>query len=433
MAGKTLFQYLLEGISEEERGYSEWKVENLLSDICPDTTLWQKKITELSGGYQRLAAVARGVINDPGLLLIDEPTNYLDLENVIFLEQWLMNEVKMPYLFVSHDREFLDNCTNRTLTLRKGQVIDHRLPYSQSKEAILVKDEADAVQRNLEETEIARIRESIKRLRVFGQGRKARIMGRRADKMERNKTDVYVEDNRKLSLSQEEIRANTMLSIENYPVTTPSGVLLFTVRNLHISRNDRAVLLGQNGAGKTMFINHIMRAAAEPTDIKNNKGERTLLRFNPQIKIGYFDQQLESLDQDRSISEVVNRIEGVTKNKAAGELVAAGFPFAIQNKKVAQLSPGEKARIMFLKLKLEKANFFVLDEPSNHLDIEGQEELEAELQSDRNSCIFISHDRRLVENTANRFLMIKCGVLTEISEPDVFYKAVAIKLKGRQK
>lgn len=421
MRGKFFYDYLLEGINAEERDYSSWRVDTVLTDLCPDTTLWYKKLEELSGGYQRLAAIARGVLSDPQVLFIDEPTNYLSIENILALEQWLNNEVKVPYLFVSHDREFLDNCTNRTLLLRNKGLIDKKMPYTNAMTAILQKDEADARQRQLEEAEIERIRKSAEKMRRLGLARQAKIREKRADKKEQNKTEYYVKEKRKLDLDNSQIRSNVMLTVSNFDIFTPDNRFLFRINDFVVLKNDRVALLAPNGTGKTTFIKYLMKSIHEPIEQKNPDGELVQMKFNIHSEIGYFDQQLKVLPDNKTINQAIASIDGVSQQCATKELINAGFPFDVQNKKIGSLSPGERARTMFVYLKVLKSNFFILDEPSNHLDIDGQDDLENALQSGSNTCIFVSHDRRLIENVATRFVTIKNGRLVELYSAEDFF------------
>ena len=179
---KTFTQYLLEGIPAEERDYSAWKVEIALNEMNVPQEIRDFPLAHLSGGWQRIALITRAFMNEPNLILMDEPTNYLDLEKIFKLENLLLNVVKSSYIVISHDRKFLDKCTNRTLHLRGGQIISYKVPYSHARTCLLEEDLAAMKARENEEAEIERIRAAAKRIHIWSAGRNP-DMDRRAKAM----------------------------------------------------------------------------------------------------------------------------------------------------------------------------------------------------------------------------------------------------------
>lgn len=179
---------------------------------------------------------------------------------------------------------------------------------------------------------------------------------------------------------------------------------------------DRVALLGHNGAGKTTLIRQIM--AHYQTDRTGD-----VIKFNPRCEIGYYDQEMEYLDPSRTLMETLrDRCEG-TESQYKAALIKAGVPYLDLDKKVAVLSGGEKARLLFLVIKLNQPNFLILDEPTNHIDIQGKEELEAHILEANATVMITSHDRRFVDNIAERYVWIRAGELVEINDPAEFYES----------
>ncbi|MCL2629731.1 MAG: ATP-binding cassette domain-containing protein [Alphaproteobacteria bacterium] len=419
LENKTLRQALLDAIPVNERDYNAWKVETALEDIGAPSGLADKKISELSGGWRRLALIARANLSDPDLIIFDEPTNYLDLEKILHLENWFRANLKCPYLMVSHDRQFLDNTTNRTLTLRGGKIIDHKLSYSESRKVIIKRDILDAEKRAANINEIKRLESVAKRLIIWDRyTTKAKAIHTRVNRAKENLIEGHKEKTRDINLRQTAIRPNVILRVKDCDIKTPDGRQLFRISDLYVSRGDKIVLLGANGTGKTQCLSALVQAYDSETDAS--------AKFNPQVNLGYFDQNMDSLPGDKSISEHLSASTNLDDFGVRGALIKAGFPFNELDKKLSDLSFGERARYFFLLLHNLHKNFFILDEPTNHLDIDGQEKLESELLNNDNTCIFVSHDRRFVQNVASRFIMIEGGRLIEIDSPDIFYNKLLV-------
>lgn len=427
----TFYNYLLEALPEEERDYSFWKVDTTLEGLGVPEEIRNLKISQLSGGWQRLALIARANMEEPDLLLLDEPTNYLDVGKIFKLEKWLNEEVTTPFVVISHDRTFLDNCTKKTMHLRGGNLIVHNLPYSGAREQLLNEDLAAAKARQLEEAEITRIRNAAKRLHIWSNGRnpdmerRSKAIAHRADQLEEQKTEVYIAKKRELEFDQQSVRPNFLMTIHNMEVKTPDGRLLFKIPDMTVSRGDRIAILGMNGTGKTQLLKMLMRAYQEP--IYDKERDRSM-RFNPQVNIGYFDQHMANMPMKKSISSYIQTFVP-TVQEAAKHLVRAGFEYNTHNTELEKLSQGEKARLAFLGLKLGKHNFYIMDEPTNHIDIDGQEKFENSLADEGHTCIFVSHDRYMVSHIANRYFQIDKGILREVPSYENFYEQV-IKEEG---
>jgi ATPase subunit of ABC transporter with duplicated ATPase domains len=329
-------------------------------------------------------------------------------------------------LIVSHDREFLQRTTSRTLFLRADGAHSFAVPFVEAREALLHRDAADAVRRQLEGREIERLQKVAARYRVWGVKndkfhRRAKATEKRIDRIEAERTGAYSARERKLELHEGVIEAKIALRVQDYAVKVPDGSrTLFKIDRLAVAAGDRIALLGVNGSGKSTLLNQL--AAAFDPDLEHYDGQAPI-RFNPQARLTYFDQRMAELPLKMSLIDFLCAAEGATTREANAMLAKAGFPYARITGPIGNLSHGERARLSFLKMRLGKPNLYLLDEPTNHLDIEGQEDLEAQLEASDVACIFVSHDRYFTRTAATRFIEIRKGKLVEVEGPEEFFEA----------
>jgi ATPase subunit of ABC transporter with duplicated ATPase domains len=328
-------------------------------------------------------------------------------------------------LIVSHDREILDRVTERTLFLRSDGVHAFKTRFSIAREELLRRDAAAAARARLEEKEIRRLEQAAARYKVWAVknpdlNKRKKAVESRIARIEGERTQTYMARERKLELADGDIGARVALRLAGLDVTTPDGRKLIEIDQLTIAAGDRVAVLGANGAGKSTLL-ATLAAAFDPQ--RQHYDGTAPVRFNPACRLVYFDQALKDLPLGATIVDYVVEAEGVTERQAIRLLAQAGFAFARLGEKIGVLSHGERARIAFLKMKLLRPNFYLLDEPTSHLDIEGQEDLEGELEGTDTSCIFVSHDRFFTRTAATRFLEIRKRRLVEIDDPDAFFDA----------
>lgn len=428
----SLLDAVLDKIPREEQDFSQYKAEQLLDDLGFETKEYDFKVKDLSGGQQNRLMFARAVINAPNLILFDEPTNHLDLRSLMFFEAYLQN-MATSFVIISHDRAFLDAVTDRTLFLRDQTIYDFDMPFSKAKQALEAQDENAAARLRQEEKTIKQLSESARRLATWGKvydneklAAKAKTIEKRVEKLEASKTFVSRGSGLSLTLEVQTSRANRMLQIEQHQVLAPTDktreaapITLFNIEDFYIRPGDRIALLGHNGAGKTTLINELMYCFEDPS-------RQTSIRFNPQCDIGYYDQEINELDPALTLlGSLRANCAGKTENDFKAALIKAGFPYLDHNKKVSVLSGGEKARLMFLIIKLNAPNFLILDEPTNHIDIQGKEELETQILESNATVLITSHDRRFVDTIAQRYVLITDGALVEINDPTPFYRSAS--------
>jgi len=405
----------------------DWKVDILLDEIGVSPETAEQPFGALSGGWQRLLLIAAAArLEEPDILILDEPTNHLDLANINVLERWLTEETRLPMLIVSHDREFLDRVTTRTLFLRSDGTHAFKTPFVQAREELLRRDAAAATRRKLEDKEIKRLEAVAARYKVWGVKnsdfhKKQKTTEKRIARIQDTRAQVYASRERRLELNDGEIEAKIALRLHDLKVTTPDGArTLVTIDRLAVGAGERIALLGVNGAGKSMLLSALARAY-DPARVHYDG--QAAIRFNPACRLVYFDQRMQQLPPDSSPLEYLVQTKGATDAQAIGLLAKAGFEYKRIRDPILELSHGERSRLMFLRMKLVTPNFYLLDEPTNHLDIEGQEDLEAQLEETEVSCVFVSHDRYFTRSAATRFLEIRRGRLVEVEGPDEFFDA----------
>ena len=427
LADLTVREVLRRSLEKVGNGDDDWRIDVLLDEIGVAPGMADQAFGSLSGGWQRLLLIAgAAVLEEPDILILDEPTNHLDLSNIATLELWLTGAFDVPMLIVSHDREFLNRVTDRTLFLRSDGVHAFRTSFSQAREELLRRDAVAAAQRKLEDKEIKRLEAAAARYKIWAvrnpelNKRKAAIETRIA-RIEADRTDSYVARERKLELSDADIDAKVALRLNDVTITTPDGArTLMRIDRLTIAAGDRVAILGVNGAGKSTLL-RALAAAFDPA--RTHYDGQAAVRFNPATRLAVFDQSMRGLPLGSTLLDYVAAAPEANDRDAARLLAQAGFPFVRIQQPIRLLSYGERSRLMFLRLKLERPNLYLLDEPTNHLDIEGQEALEAELEQAEVSCLFVSHDRYFTRTAATRFLEIRKGRLIEVEGPDAFFDA----------
>jgi ATPase subunit of ABC transporter with duplicated ATPase domains len=403
----------------------DWRIDVLIGEIGLDERAAGGAFGALSGGWQRLVLIAAAArLEEPDILILDEPTNYLDIANINTLEKWLLEDIRMPMLIVSHDREFLDRVTTRTLFLRTDGVHAFKAPFLLAREELLRRDAAAAVRGKLEDKEIKRLERVAARYKVWGIknskfDKRAKATEKRIARIEASKSQAYAPRERRLELNDADIEAKVALRLTDLTVSAPRGGRpLIAIDRLAIAASDKVALLGVNGAGKSTLLATL--AQAYDPALAHYDGQASV-RFNPACKLVYFDQSMADLPLEASLLAYLAGAQGATERDAIRLLAQAGFAFARIREPIGLLSHGERSRLMFLRMKLLAPNFYLLDEPTSHLDIEGQEDLESQLDETDVSCIFVSHDRFFTRAAATRFLEIRRGRLVEVEDADEFF------------
>lgn len=398
----TLLDAVLARLPASQHLSERWRCEALLAELGFEPASWTLTAGTLSGGQHTRLLLARALIRQPDLLLLDEPSNHLDLPTLLWLEQFLRSW-NGSFVLVSHDRYLLDQVTNCTWILRDKTLQFFRLPCSAARQALARQDAADEHRRRAEQKEIDRVEKSAKRLATWGKvydnedlARKAKQMEKRVDRLKEEQTTLTAGSPWRLRLQGEALDADRLLALPQWAVRpAPEAPVLFSLAHLRVKSGDRIAIVGRNGCGKSSLLRLLWQAYQQPT-------ERPAL-FHPRVRIGYYDQSLQQLRDEDTLSEALAQFAPLTEEQRKMALIGAGFPYLRHHQQIRSLSGGERSRLLFVGLTLANHSLLLLDEPTNHLDMAGKEELAETLRQFAGAVMLVTHDRMLIEQSCNRF------------------------------
>ncbi len=420
LAALPLHEAIRRAMPAAEREANGWKIDLVLDLLQTPEPMRERRLSELSGGWQRLALIARAWITDPDLLLLDEPTNHLDLQRLAVLEDWIRYQTDgVAMVIASHDRQFLDNCTNRTLFLRPDLCRLYAHPFSRARALLDADDAAQQAKLARDAKEADRLRRNAGHLRNVGINsgsdlwlKKAKQLNNRAEAIEQNLRPAHQDRSGDIRLANRGTHARVLVTLDDIAVTTPDGQGLFHTGRLRIFQRDRIVVLGANGVGKSQFV-RLLRHATMPSEAVAG------VAVSPTVVLGYLDQLMSHLPAAETVFGFITGQFRLGDQRSVSLLAGAGFEVEAQRRPIAQLSPGQKARLGLLAVRLTEPNFYLMDEPTNHVDIAGQERLEAEILTQTATCVLVSHDRAFVRAIGTRFLRIAAGRMEEVEGLDL--------------
>jgi ATP-binding cassette, subfamily F, member 3 len=377
----------------EEINY-EAEVEKILTGLGFEREDFTRQTSEFSGGWRMRIELAKILLQKPDLILLDEPTNHMDIESIQWLEDFLINSAK-AVVVISHDRTFVDNITNRTIEVTMGRIYDYKAKYSHYLE--LRKDRRMHQQKAYDEQQrmIADNQTFIDRFK--GTFSKTDAVQSRVKMLEKL-VIVQVDE---VDTSALKLKFPPAIRSGQYPVIVKEmsksygDHLIFKDANIVIERGDKVAFVGKNGEGKSTMIKAIMK------EIEINGGS---VEIGHNAQIGYFAQnQASLLDENATIFETIDDIAvGDVRTKIKDILGAFMFHGDDVTKKVKVLSGGEKTRLAMIKLLLEPVNFLILDEPSNHLDMKTKDIIKDALRDFDGTLILVSHDRDFLDGLATK-------------------------------
>ena len=343
---------------------------------------------EFSGGWQMRIELAKMLLQQPNYLLLDEPTNHLDIESILWLETFLA-DYPGAIITISHDREFLNNVTKRTIEIELGNAYDYKAPYSQFVELRKERREKQLAAYNNQQKVIAQRERTITRFMAKATKTKmAQSMQKQLDKLER--VEIAEEDVAAMNIRFAKAPRSGDIVLKGEGVTKNYGDLqVLDAVDLQVERGERVAFVGQNGQGKTTLAK-ILIGKLPATD-----GEVTL---GHNVSVGYYAQnQSDALDPSITLLETMeNASPPEMRTKLRSILGAFLFSGEDQDKKVSVLSGGERARLALACMLLRPFNLLVLDEPTNHLDMISKDVLKNALMEYDGTLLVVSHDREFL-------------------------------------
>jgi ATP-binding cassette subfamily F protein 3 len=393
-------------------------------------------VAALSGGQKKLVGLAKLLITQPDLLLLDEPDNHLDLKGKAFLEQFI-NAYKGAIILVSHDRYLLDLVVDEIVELEDGQLTRYPGTYSE----YAVEKEIRALRQQqvyqAQHKEITRLEQAAKRLMTWGKvydsekfSRRGQSILKRLEKMDRVEQPML--ERKRIGLELTGWRgSNKVLEINGLDKAFPctqDGIdaiedetIVLAGLSLLIWQGERVGLIGPNGAGKSVLFRLILG---------HETPSRGQIAIGPSVKIGYYAQEHETLDYRHTLIDTVRQTAALAEADAVRFLGRFLFSYEQARGLVANLSGGERSRLQMALLMLSGANFLLLDEPTNNLDIASAEVLETALAEFEGTVCVISHDRYFLDRVVDRILELDNGTLNEYLGGYSDYQAAQIAVMG---
>jgi ATP-binding cassette subfamily F protein 3 len=394
------YSKIIEQVSELSEKY--YSIEEINFDAEVEKTLmglgflrsdFTRPTSEFSGGWRMRIELAKILLQKPDLILLDEPTNHMDIESIQWLEEFLISNAK-AVIVISHDKTFVDNLTNRTIEITMGRIYDYKTNYSHYLQLRKERREQQQKQFDDQAKQIAEIQEFIERFK--GTYSKTLQVQSRVKMLE--KIEIVEVD--EVDTSALNLKFPPAPRSGSYPVIVDSlgksygDHVVFTGATFTIARGEKVAFVGKNGEGKSTLVKAIMGEI----DFDGT------LQVGHNSMIGYFAQnQASLLDEDLTVFQTIDQIaEGDIRTKIKDILGAFMFSGDTIDKKVKMLSGGERTRLAMIKLLLQPVNLLILDEPTNHLDIKTKDILKDALKAFDGTLILVSHDRDFLDGLANK-------------------------------
>ena len=380
-----------------------WRVEAKLSEFLQRLNVAADRAPETtSGGERKRAALALALALEPDLLLLDEPTNHLDIDGITTMEELLLRGPAL--IVITHDRAFLDRVVTRIVELDRGLLRSYPGAFAayeaRKSEQLAAEDVANRKFDKFWAQEEVWIRKGVEARRTRNEGRVRRLETLRAERAARRDRAGSV----KLTLDAGERSGKLAAELENVSKKFGERTIVRDL-SMRIQRGDRIGLVGPNGAGKSTLIRLIL-GKLQP--------DSGAIRLGANVQVAYFDQMREQLDEERSVAETISPgsdwIEiGSERKHVMTYLGDFLFPPQRANSPVKALSGGERNRLLLARLFARPANVLVMDEPTNDLDIDSLELLEATLQTYAGTLLLVSHDRAFLDNVVTQTLAAEGG------------------------
>ncbi|MCT4663335.1 MAG: ABC-F family ATP-binding cassette domain-containing protein [Tissierellales bacterium] len=382
-----------------------------------------KEFEVLSGGEKSRIILGKILLENPDILLLDEPSNHLDLASIEWLENFL-SDYDGTVLMISHDRYFLERFATKIIELKFDCASEYKGNYQYYLEERDRRFEEAMKFYNAQQRKIKSMEEQIKRYRIWGEMRdsnkmyrKAKELEKRLDKIER--VDKPRNEEAKIKIKFGGFRSGQeVLNIKNLKKSF-EGQLLFDDLNLNVFYKDQVGIMGDNGTGKSTLLKIIMG------EMESDRGE---IKLGSRVKIGYLPQEVSFENEEQTLVECFNSSFGISISEARRVLSRALFTEDDVFKSIKYLSGGEKSRLKLAMLMEDQVNVLILDEPTNHLDLDSREMLEDSLMKFDGSLIFVSHDRYFLNKMATKLGELENKKLKYYIGDYEYYKSEKLKV-----
>ncbi len=369
------------------------EIEKILIGLGFLRTDFNRPTGEFSGGWRMRIELAKILLKKPDLILLDEPTNHMDIESVQWLEEFLITSAK-AVIVISHDRAFVDNLTTRTIEVTMGRIYDYKVNYTTYQQLRLERRQQQQKKFDEQQKMIAETQEFIERFKgTYSKTLQVQSRVKMLEKLEM--VEIDEEDTSALRLKfPPSPRSGSYPLILGGLSKSYGDHQVFSDVSLSIERGERVAFVGKNGEGKSTLVRAIM----------GEMGYTGALTIGHNIMIGYFAQnQASMLDEEITVFQTIDdAAKGDIRAKIRDILGAFMFGGDISSNKVKVLSGGERTRLAMIKLLLEPVNLLILDEPTNHLDLKTKDILKSALQDYDGTMILVSHDRDFLDGLVNK-------------------------------
>lgn len=388
---------------EARDGYRiDVKIKQVLNGMGFGSTPTDRVISTLSGGEKTRLALAKLLLEEPNLLILDEPTNHLDFETLMWLEDYLKG-YKGAIIIVSHDRYFLNKVCTRICEIEQGRLTSYRGDYSSYLVQKKMNSERQLKEYEAQQKEIAKLEDYVaKNLVRASTSKMAKSRQHMLDRIERIDKPLMYSKPPKIKLEYDIEPTKDIVRVVDCPLVVGEGAdkkELIKSLTMNVRRGEHVAIIGANGIGKTSILKLIQGI------IPHEGGN---ISWGGNVKISYFEQEHAILDPHKTVlEEIMDRYPRLSEQQARSVLGAVLLTGENVFKPISVLSGGERAKLCFAIMALNRGNVLVLDEPTNHLDLSTKEVLEDALAEFGGTIILVSHDRYLLNKVASRIIEIK--------------------------
>ena len=388
---------------EARDGYRiDVKIKQVLNGMGFGSTPTDRVISTLSGGEKTRLALAKLLLEEPNLLILDEPTNHLDFETLMWLEDYLKG-YKGAIIIVSHDRYFLNKVCTRICEIEQGRLTSYRGDYSSYLVQKKMNSERQLKEYEAQQKEIAKLEDYVaKNLVRASTSKMAKSRQHMLDRIERIDKPLMYTKPPKIKLEYDIEPTKEIVRVVDCPLVVGEGAdkkELIKSLTMNVRRGEHVAIIGANGIGKTSILKLIQGI------IPHEGGN---ISWGGNVKISYFEQEHAILDPHKTVlEEIMDRYPRLSEQQARSVLGAVLLTGENVFKPISVLSGGERAKLCFAIMALNRGNVLVLDEPTNHLDLSTKEVLEDALAEFGGTIILVSHDRYLLNKVASRIIEIK--------------------------